>query len=122
MILLHDTLPLDEATQARSRPTQFHTGDVWKTVLCLKHFRPELDIFTIATPWTGLTVVTGLDPASRLLADRYDEAVARFIDMPFAGIEHRLDEVLNVVPNDWRIVEGRLKARRILSSDNGNRG
>jgi tetratricopeptide (TPR) repeat protein len=121
VILFHDTVPLDEATQSRARDTQFHTGDVWKTVLCLKHYRPELDIFTIATPWTGLTVVAGLDPASQVLANSYDEAVARFIDTPFAEIENRMDEALNIVANDWRIVEELLKARRILFGDNGNR-
>jgi hypothetical protein len=108
------TVPLDEATQSRSCDTQFHTGDVWKTVLCLKHYRPDLDIFTIATPWTGLTVVTGLDPASRVLSERYEQAVARFVVTPFSAIEGRLDDALNVVPNDWSIVQSRLKKRRIL--------
>jgi hypothetical protein len=114
VILVHDTIPLDEATQSRARDTQFHTGDVWKVVLALKHYRPTLDIFTIAAPWTGLTVVTGLDPASRVLADSYDEVVARFIDLPFTEIENRLDDTLNIVANDWHIVEERLKARWIL--------
>ena len=114
VILFHDTMPLDERTQRRSCDTQFHTGDVWKTVLCLKHYRADLDIFTIAAPWTGLTIVTGLDPMSRVLADRYDEAVARFVDMPFSEFEHRMDAALEIVPNDWGIVEARLKARNIL--------
>jgi glycosyltransferase involved in cell wall biosynthesis len=114
VILFHDTMPLDEPTQRRACDTQFHTGDVWKTVLCLKHYRPDLDVFTIATPWTGLTVVTGLDPAARELADHYDEAVARFIDTPFSEIENRMETTLNVVPNDWAVVEARLKARNIL--------
>src|SRR5262249_52007614 len=102
-ILLHDTVPLDAATQSRARDTQFHTGDVWKTVLCLKHYRPDLDVFTIAAPWTGLTVVTGLDPRSRALADCYDEAVARFIDLPFAEVKDDMDERLNMVPSDWAV-------------------
>lgn len=114
VILIHDTIALDEPTQSRACNTQFHTGDVWKTVLCLKHYRPDLDIFTIATPWTGLTVVTGLDPEARGLADRYEEAVARFIDMPFSDIENRLDTALDIVPNDWNVVEARLKARKVL--------
>jgi hypothetical protein len=114
VILFHDTVPLDEATQSRSCDTQFHTGDVWKTVLCLKHYRPDLDIFTIATPWTGLTVVTGLDPASRVLSERYEQAVARFVVTPFSAIEGRLNDALNIVPNDWSIVQSRLKERRIL--------
>jgi hypothetical protein len=101
VILLHDTMPLDEATQSRATDTQFHTGDV--------------DIFTIATPWTGLTVVTGLDPLADQLADRYDEAVARFINMPFSEIENCMETALNVVPNHWIEVESRLKARNILT-------
>ncbi len=114
VILVHDTVPLDEATQSRACDTKFHTGDVWKVVLCLKHYRPDLDVFTIAAPWTGLTVVTGLDRKSRVLADRYDDAVARFIDMPFSDIEGRHDEALNLVANDWSVVEARLKAARVL--------
>jgi Methyltransferase domain len=114
VILLHDTIPLDERTQRRSCDTQFHTGDVWKTVLCLKHYRADLDIFTVAAPWTGLTIVTGLDATSRALVDRYEEAVARFIDMPFSDFEHRMATDLDIVPNDWRLVEARLKARNIL--------
>jgi hypothetical protein len=40
---------------------------MWKLVPCPKELRPGLDIFTIATPWTELTVVTGFDPASRAI-------------------------------------------------------
>jgi Glycosyl transferase family 2 len=114
MILIHDTLPLDEPTQSRERDTQFHTGDVWKTVLCLKHYRPDVDIFTIATRWSGLTVVTGLNPGSRILADSYDDVVQRFIDVPFSEMEDRLEGELNVVPNDWSIVQSRLKKQGII--------
>jgi len=115
MILVHDTLPLDEPTQKRTCTTQFYTGDVWKIVLCLKYYRPDLDIFTIATPWTGLTVVTGLDPASRVLSERFDEAVTKFIESPYAEFENRWEHELNIVPNDWSIVEARLKTRGVLS-------
>lgn len=114
VIFFHDTVPLDEPTQSRLQETQFHTGDVWKAVLCLKHYRPDLDIFTIATPPTGLTVVTGLDPTSRILTDKYAEAVARFIDTPFSAIECIPESAFNMVPNDWDLVAARLKARLLL--------
>ena len=113
VVLMHDTMPLDEASQTRVRRTGFYTGDVWKAVLCLKHYRPDLDIFTIATPWTGLTVITGLDPASRILVDRYKEAVEQFVAMPYAKIKNRLEDALNVVPNSWDIVAARLKQANI---------
>jgi hypothetical protein len=105
---------LDERTQSRTRNTAFYTGDLWKTVLCIKHYRPDIDVFTIATPWSGLTVLTNLDPSSRVLAEEYDEAVARFIDLPYGEIEKNMEAGLNLVPNDWQAVEARLKAKRIL--------
>lgn len=113
VIFFHDTFPVDQSVQSRIQETQFHTGDVWKTILCLKHYRPDLDIFTIATPPTGLTVVTGLDPTSRELTDRYDEALARFMDISFSAVESVLETMLNLVPNDWEIVESRLQERGI---------
>jgi tetratricopeptide (TPR) repeat protein len=109
VILLHHTVPLDEPTQRRKRETQFWTGDVWRTLLALKHYRPDLDVFTVAAAPTGLSVVTGLDPSSHVLAQAYDEAVRRFIDVPFAEIEHRLDEAFNIIPNDWETVAARLR-------------
>jgi hypothetical protein len=113
-ILIHDTVPLDEATATRTQATTFYTGDVWKVVLCLKQYRPDLDVFTIATAPTGLTVVSGLDPRSNVLRDAYDTAVARFVEMPFSSIADDLCRALNVVPNDWSVVESRLKERHIL--------
>jgi hypothetical protein len=113
MVILHDTVPLDEPTQRRTQETVFYTGDVWKIVPCLKHYRPDLDVFTIATPPTGLTVVTGLNPASHVLREKFDEAVALFIDMPFAAIESDLDAALGVVPNDWDAVWSRIEQRRV---------
>ena len=83
-------------------------------MLCLKHYRPDLDIFTIATPPTGLTVVTGLDPTSRILTDQFEEAMGRFVDMSFAVLEPILDTALNVVPNDWSIVQSHLEQRGIV--------
>ncbi len=114
VILLHDTVPFDEVTQRRAPETLFHTGDVWKTALCLKHYRPDLDVFTIATPPSGLTVVSSLDSVSRELEEKYEEATARFFDTPYSEIENNWETALNVVPNDWGVVEARLKARRIL--------
>jgi hypothetical protein len=114
VVLIHDTVPLDEPTQRRAQGTRFYTGDVWKIVPCLRYFRADLDIFTIPTPPTGLTVVTGLDPNSRVLAKRFDEAVGRFIDLPYAEFEIRLASEFSVVPNDWGEVEARLKVRGVL--------
>lgn len=111
VILLHDTYPLNEATQERVQRTQFYTGDVWKTVFCLKNFRPDLDIFTITTAWTGLTVVTGLDPQSCVLPNHYRGIVEEFRDLPYAAVQDKLDAMLNLVPNSLSLVTDRLQSR-----------
>lgn len=113
VIMFHDTVPLDELTQRRVPETHFSTGDVWKTILCLKHYRPDLDIFTIATPPTGLTLVLGLDPSSNVMKENYDQAVARFVDIPFSQIENQLESALNIIPNEWATVVRHLKARGV---------
>ncbi len=53
LLLFHDTLPLDELSQRREPSSGFHCGDVWKAVLCLRHYRPDLEVFTMATPLVG---------------------------------------------------------------------
>jgi hypothetical protein len=116
VIMFHDTVPLDEVTQRRTPETHFSTGDVWKTILCLKQYRPDLDIFTIATAPTGLTIVTGLDHSSTLLSEIYDEALADLLNLSFCAVEHKLSSDLNLVPNDWNTVVTRLKARGITQN------
>ncbi len=114
VVLMHDTVPLDDETQSRSRDTVFHTGDVWKVLACLKFYRPDLTFVTIGTPPTGLTLITGLDPTSRVLPDRLDEAIARFVDAPFSSIASVAGAALNIVPNDWAFVEAHLQERGVL--------
>ena len=115
LLALHDTVPLDEVTQRRDRQSQFWTGDVWKVVLCLKHYRRDLDVFTVATAPSGLTLVAGLDPSSRVLADALSEARSRFTDLPFSEVEGRLNEAVELVPNDRQAVAARLRARGLAA-------
>jgi len=114
-ILIHDTVPLDEMTQRRERVTQFHTGDVWRTILSLKKYRPDLNVFTIATPPSGLTVVTALDAGSRVLRTQYDQIVNEALAIPYAAIEQDWS-ALNIVPADFSFVERLLGERRSVRS------
>jgi hypothetical protein len=110
VILVHDTYPLDEITQRRERETDYWTGDVWRFVACLREFRPALDIFTIATPPSGLTVIRGLDPRSSVISDKFVEFVDRYLAKPFLQTEPDLERILRLVPNDWAVVSERLAA------------
>lgn len=93
--LLHDCFPVAPACATRRNESrQFAydtalpvtqqksgwTGDVWKVVAALREFRPDLRIYCFDTPPSGLVLVTGMDPNSRVLFDKYDDIIARFMD------------------------------------------
>ncbi|RWF46552.1 MAG: glycosyltransferase [Mesorhizobium sp.] len=108
VLLLHGAAALDEAPQQVPPVTQFHRGDVWKLVSALRAFRSELDVFTIATPGTGLTVVAGFG------GGRYDrswiiEAGKHFANMDSPEIEANPADTLCLVANEWEPVIARLK-------------
>jgi hypothetical protein len=104
VIALHDTIPLNEETSARMRTTEFYTGDVWKTVAFLRRFRPELDMITLQAAPTGLTLISGFDPAR---ADNPADLAAHIRD--FAGLgwdyfsEHHVN-FLELAPNRREVV------------------
>lgn len=81
VIVLHDTLPLTVATAAPQRCSGFYTGDGWKIVPCLRALRPQLRIVTLPVAPTGLTLVTGLDPASQVLAGRRQDILDSYARM-----------------------------------------
>lgn len=100
-VLVHDCYPLDEATAARDRITSFWSGDIWKLILCLKKYRPDLSIYTIAAPPTGLGIVRNLDPGSTLLRDNLREICDEFIPLPYSTIAKSKPQSLNIFPNVW---------------------
>lgn len=79
VIVFDDVFPRTVVEAAREQQTKSWTGDVYKIVEVLRQYRPEL-ILTLVDTWpTGLLLVTGLDPGSRVLKDRYDEIVEKYV-------------------------------------------
>lgn len=99
IILLHDCVPLDPVTSARTPSTEFYSGDVWKLTLCLRETRPDLRMAIVPTPPTGLCIISGLDPASTILEERYDACVARYIDLTFDDYQACVARMPAVIPN-----------------------
>jgi len=99
VIVLHDCLPLDAPTAARTRVTEFYSGDVWKLALCLRQERPDLHMVTIPAPPTGLCIVTGLDSTSTLLDRTYPECVSRYIDLTFDDYLRRAAQMPSQIEN-----------------------
>ena len=112
IVVLHDMLPFDEVTQRADRVHDFYTGDVWKMLHCLAEVRPDLAWFTVRTPPSGLTFVTGLDSDSTVLRDRYTELVQQFGRLPFDATHATPGEV---VDNDWNAIADRLLGWRAAS-------
>lgn len=108
ILLLHDCYPLDRRTAERDRITTFWSGDIWRLVLALKKYRPDLEIHTIATPPTGLALIRHLDPGSRILAERIDDIVREFLAVDFSALDADKPGILNLFPNDWPQVEALL--------------
>ena len=100
-IVFDDCLPRDRLTAQRERILTFWTGDVWKVVLILRKYRPDLSIHTIAAPPTGVCVVRNLDPRSTVLSDRLDQIIEEFMALDYAAIATDRVAKLNVVPNEW---------------------
>jgi hypothetical protein len=100
-VLVHDCFPLDAATAARERGTTFWSGDVWKLIVCLKQYRSDLSVHTVAAAPTGLGVIRNLDPSSTILSDHWEQILADFVGLPYSSLGPGKAQALNLVPNEW---------------------
>ena len=117
VILIDDTYPPHAASAARERTTQVWAGDIWKLVRCLSRHRPELAVTTLDVAPTGVTVVTGLDPSSKVLATRYDELCEEYVDLPYGEIEADKAGALNAIPPVWSDIRCLLPDRPFRAGD-----
>ena len=99
IVLIHDTVPADALSVKRERQTRFWTGDVYKFVLCLKEFRPDLKIYNLNIGPSVLCFVGNLNPASTVLSDRRSEIVNRFMDIEYSTIAPNRDSLLCIREN-----------------------
>jgi hypothetical protein len=101
LIFIHDCYPIDARSAERDQTTQFWSGDIWRLIVLLKKYRPDLAIHTLGTPPTGLGLITHLDPASTVLRERLPQLIAEGLTVDFSSIAPRRPEALNLVPYDW---------------------
>lgn len=109
IICFHDTLPLDRVTSNRDFSTMFWSGDVWKVVPILKQYRPDLEILTVPTKPTGLTIVTNLNADSVILSDHYDAIVNEYMNKEWVDDYDLRYAMLSVFSNNWNSIKARLK-------------
>lgn len=87
VVMMHDCVPGDaEMTSREILQGMAWTGDVWKVVLALKKYRPDIRVRAYDAPPSGLIVCTNLNPASRTLADSYADILDDFAGWDLATI------------------------------------
>ena len=94
-VAVHDCIPLNEATAQAERSTTFWSGDVWKLIIALKKYRPDLDVLTLPCPPTGLGVIRNLDADNRIISDNYDAIVEEIRTIGFEHIRDNKAQQLN---------------------------
>lgn len=94
IISLHDCVPTNLSMTARAQPPGDWTGDVWKVVLILKEFRPELHIHVYDAWPTGIVCCTNLDPKSTVLQEKVGQIWRKWsrIDLESYGFEKFIQE------------------------------
>jgi len=111
-VLIHDCLPVSEISAGRERSEYPWSGDVWRLILALRRWRPDLSVSVVDWAPTGVGVVRGLDPESSVLADRYDEIVAELMSVPYSSLDDgTMNEQLQRVPENWPTVRSLLPDR-----------
>ncbi|WP_299880736.1 class I SAM-dependent methyltransferase [uncultured Cocleimonas sp.] len=100
VVFIHDLYPMNAETAKRDRIADFWSGDVWKLVLCLQKYRPDLDLSILPCPPTGLGAVTKLDSNSTVLIDNYSEIIKEYIDMTYEEIKQNKSEKLKLLSID----------------------
>ncbi len=100
-ILVHDCYPLTRLTAERERKTLFWSGDIWRLILILRKYRPDLSVNVLATAPTGLGVVRRLDPASTVLAECMQEIVDEYLALDYSVLDADKAGMLALYPNDW---------------------
>ncbi|WP_206659556.1 class I SAM-dependent methyltransferase, partial [Hansschlegelia zhihuaiae] len=100
VVALHDCLPPQAVWAERKPQTVGWTGDVWKVVLAIREFRPDIRITCLDCPPTGLVLCTGLDSSSTILRDNYETVLDRFSSMHLSPDMHELYGAIEITSTD----------------------
>jgi hypothetical protein len=85
LVVIDDIFPNHPAQGSRHRRTRAWTGDVWRITACLRDLRPDLLLLPLDCAPTGLLLIAGLDPMSRVLPSRYDSIVRHYLSRSSDG-------------------------------------
>ncbi len=75
VIIIDDIFPNHPQQASRKRKSKVWTGDVWKILICLKRYRPDLTLSMIDSSPTGCLIVSNLDNNNKTLTEHYNPIV-----------------------------------------------
>jgi hypothetical protein len=88
VVALHDCIPPELSWTARTPPPgDYWMGDVWKVPLVLRKYRPDLKIYALDSPPSGLVLITNLDPGSSVLSSGYYDILTEFRELDLRALE-----------------------------------
>ena len=99
-IAIHDVLPRWCSEASRGRVSVSWTGDVYRVILALRKYRPDLNITILDAQPTGLAIISGLDPTSKFLQDNYEEIVAEIMNIHTLSFIKARDLIMHTFPTD----------------------
>jgi hypothetical protein len=108
IILIHDCYPLDRESAGRAPRNVNWSGDIWRLIVLLKKYRPDLSVNVIGTPPTGLGLVRNLDPNSGFLLEQYERLYHEFLALDYSHLDEDMSGKLNLFPNDWEKIRALL--------------
>jgi len=103
IIVMHDCMPANEAAAERSNSiaktmpgfTNCWNGDVWKTIVWLRTFRDDLNVYTINKDF-GLGIIVFGKPDNQLsfTEDEIEE-------MPYSYFDQNFNKLMNLKPEEY---------------------
>jgi len=78
LVVIDGVFPNHSVQALRERQSAVWMGDVWRMIPCLKGERPDLFLLPLDTSPGGLLLVAGLNPANRILWQRYNGLFQRY--------------------------------------------
>lgn len=93
IIALHDCIPSDSYMTTREFHSGSWTGDVFKMIMVLKKYRPDLKIYN----FNSLCVVINVNPQNKVLQENYDRIVDEYMNIAFDDIAANKEEILSVI-------------------------
>lgn len=97
-ILIHDVIPANSKTSARIRKTKYWTGDVWKIVLILSEYRPDLKLILINAQPTGILLVGNLNKKkSSILKNEYPQILEKYCNLNYGHYRSKYNVFSDII-------------------------